>query len=191
MQNLRPRNMVSQLVMIIVLFSSIFTTACAMEDQSTNDPIATKQSDTGNPNISTVSQSVTGVWTYRVSIMAKLSQILSWMPNQYGSQHSALVVQFWKPDGSYGWYATCNHGTCGNDPTMTFMCSNTFQKSYELPQVNPYICDAYGPWAAAMSNAHVCNDDTKAEYEQLVYGHFDSSICTSGFWPTWFSPNCD
>lgn len=69
----------------VAVLSLFVMLVCTSPDLDSPDKL-----DTDTTSAGTVSQSVTGTWTYRVSIMKKPSELIDGMPNIFGSQHYIL-----------------------------------------------------------------------------------------------------
>lgn len=120
-------------------------------------------------------------WRYWIQIMSKDALF-----NGNFADHSAVIVNLRRPDGSIFNYVTCNHGTCADSPTMTMHCQKVvYTSSQRTFSILP--CDSVSSYGFT-SGYHVCNDDTMVQYNMIAYGNPSLSTCTDSYFRLWALP---
>ncbi|MFA6105809.1 MAG: hypothetical protein WC725_04450 [Patescibacteria group bacterium] len=134
------------------------------------------------PGQSSKMQALSSTWRYWLRMFRKDANF-----NGNFADHSAVIVNVTKPDGTILNYVTCNHGTCADDPSMQFRCQNTVYPASQRPfAILP--CDSVSSYGF-FSGQHVCNDDTLVQVNMVVYGNSSLTTCTDSSLRLW-APSC-
>lgn len=101
-------------------------------------------------------------------------------------EHSSLSYSLYKTSGQLLYtVVTCNHGSCASSSSMSTKCSKTFSQTTVDAYASDLLCDFYG----SVYPAHVCNNDTRAEYLSIKNRKRGTwSSCTT---PRLYAPACD
>ena len=122
-------------------------------------------------------------WRYWIRIFRKDALF-----NGNFADHSAVIVNVTKPDGTILNYVTCNHGTCADDAAMQYRCQNIVYPASQRPfSILP--CDSVSSYGFT-SGTHVCNDDTLVQYNMIVYNNSGLTTCTDSSLRLW-APTCN
>lgn len=122
-------------------------------------------------------------WRYWIRIFRKDALF-----NGNFADHSAVIVNVTKPDGTILNYVTCNHGTCADDAAMQYRCQNIVYPAIQRPfSILP--CDSVSSYGFT-SGTHVCNDDTLVQYNMVVYNNSGLTTCTDSSLRLW-APACN
>lgn len=144
--------------------------------------ILKRRSFTAAPSDSDAKTARATTWRYWIRIFRKDALF-----NGNPADHSSVIVNVTKPDGTILNYVTCNHGTCADDPKMQFKCQKVVYPASQRP-FGILPCDSVSSYGFG-SGKHVCNDDTLVQYNMVVFGSTNLSTCTDSALRTW-SPNC-
>ncbi len=82
--------------------------------------------------------------------------------NTFG-EHSATLSKAISKSKTYQIWSACNHGSCPGTSGMSKKCSKTFSKRAGFCSSPPMCSTMYG----FFSGQHVCNDDSKIQYERI------------------------
>lgn len=121
------------------------------------------------------------------------------------TEHSSTTLTAFNSSGTQvNFLPTCNHGTCGGQPTLGLVCSRSFSNR---PLYFPVTGNCNAPAVTGATHSgdgccpspygfgsgqHVCHDDTRLQRDMMIAGGGMSvAYCGDGIPPSPWAPGCN